>query len=101
MQHGFILRAGERDEPFAESCAVLNELVCPSHVTAISGKRAVLANVALHKWARAATLASKYDRSQRYLQVVHSFRHRYLEAVGRTENNAQLQALFNEVSQNN
>ena len=58
--------------------------------------RAILINVQLHKWVRAAQLATKYDT--KYLQVVLAHRQRFLERFSRTENNAQLQALFEEVS---
>ncbi|KAI1287248.1 Intraflagellar transport protein 80 -like protein [Halotydeus destructor] len=64
--------------------------------------RAILINVQLHKWNRAAELAVKYDQaangdSRKYLQVVLCHRQRFLDKLNRSENNAQLQGLFNEV----
>lgn len=60
--------------------------------------RAVMLNVELHKWTRAAELATKFDKSQRYLSVVFGHRQRFLDKLQRSEDNKQLQALFNEVS---
>ncbi|CAG2119761.1 unnamed protein product, partial [Medioppia subpectinata] len=58
--------------------------------------RAISLNLELFRWERALELALKYDKNNNFVELVHAFRHRYLERVGKKETVPAFRQLSND-----
>jgi len=60
--------------------------------------KAIILNLELFKWERALELALKFDKDNKYVELVQAFRQKHLQRVGKEETIKKFEQLSNEVS---